>query len=117
MRSTNPCSTIKIKAFRCYVDESRTFERMYYCLHALKRGFLDGCRPIIGLDGCFLKGPFGGQLLSALGRDGNDNMLPIAFAVVEVECFAAWVWFLKLLRSDLGTRRVDNTPWTSILAR
>ncbi|XP_027166420.1 uncharacterized protein LOC113766425 [Coffea eugenioides] len=43
--------------------------------------FLAGCRSIIGLDGCFLKGPFGGQLLAALGRDGNDNMFPIAIAI------------------------------------
>jgi hypothetical protein len=39
--------------------------------------------PIIGLDGCFLKGYYGGQILAAIGRDPNDQMLPIAFAVVE----------------------------------
>ncbi|XP_027184246.1 uncharacterized protein LOC113782560 [Coffea eugenioides] len=36
-----------------------TFLRLFYGLGALKKGFLAGCRPIIGLDGCFLKGPFG----------------------------------------------------------
>jgi len=43
------------------------------------------CRPIIGLDGCFLKGEYGGELLTAVGRDKNDQMLPIAYVVVEVE--------------------------------
>uniref|UniRef100_A0A2N9HYT5 SWIM-type domain-containing protein n=1 Tax=Fagus sylvatica TaxID=28930 RepID=A0A2N9HYT5_FAGSY len=35
-------------------------------------------RPIIGLDGCHLKCRFGGQLLAATARDGNDNIFPIA---------------------------------------
>ncbi|WVZ25424.1 hypothetical protein V8G54_003968 [Vigna mungo] len=41
-------------------------------------------RPIIGLDGCFLKGKYGGELLTTVGRDGNEQMLPIAYAIVEV---------------------------------
>ncbi|XP_071905882.1 uncharacterized protein [Coffea arabica] len=46
-------------------------------------GFLASYRPIIGLDDCFFKGPFGGQLLAALGRDVNDNIFPIAIVIVE----------------------------------
>ncbi|KAK8628910.1 hypothetical protein V6N13_009490 [Hibiscus sabdariffa] len=38
----------------------------------------------MGLDGCFLKGAFKGVLLGAVGRDGNDQMYPIAWAVAEV---------------------------------
>ncbi|KAF7836002.1 putative MULE transposase domain-containing protein [Senna tora] len=58
------------------------FQRLYFCLDACKKSFLT-CRKIIGLDGCFLKGGHGCQLLSAVGRDPNDQMLPLAFAVVE----------------------------------
>ena len=36
------------------------FKRMYIRYNAQKLGFLGGCRPIIGLDGCHLKGRFGG---------------------------------------------------------
>ena len=60
------------------------------------------CRPIIGLDGCFLKGKYGGELLTAVGREENDQMLPIAFAVVEVENKDSWTWFLELLIEDIG---------------
>lgn len=71
-----------------------------------------GCRPIIGLDGCHLKGPFGGQLLSAVGTDSNDGMYPIAWAVVETEDTSSWTWFLELLVQDLG---VENSHhWTFI---
>jgi len=58
------------------------FQRMYNCFKACKDSFFK-CRPIIGLDGCFLKGYYGGQLLSAIGRDPNDQMMLIAFVVVE----------------------------------
>lgn len=32
----------------------------------LRNGFKAGCRPFIGLDGCHLKGPFEGVLLSVV---------------------------------------------------
>jgi hypothetical protein len=76
---------------------------MYVSLVATKKGFLEGCRPIIGIDGCFLKGSFKGQLLSAVGRDGNNNIYPIAFVVVKAEVKDSWIWFLETLVSDLGT--------------
>ena len=39
------------------------FKRMYVRYNAQKVGFLKGCRPIIGLDGCHLKGRFGAKYL------------------------------------------------------
>ena len=37
-----------------------------------------------------------------MDRDLNDQMLPIAFAIVEVELKDSWTWFLTLLIEDLG---------------
>ncbi|MBA0754030.1 hypothetical protein Gogos_021314 [Gossypium gossypioides] len=45
-----------------------------------------GCRLLIGLDGCFLKGSFKSEFLTAVGRDENNQIFPIAWVVVEVEC-------------------------------
>ncbi|MBA0642375.1 hypothetical protein Goklo_026769, partial [Gossypium klotzschianum] len=59
-------------------------------------------RSLIWLDGCFLKGPFKSKFLTTLGRDANNQMFPIARAVVEVECTNSWAWFLSLLLTDLG---------------
>ena len=61
------------------------FKRMYVRYNAQKVGFLIGCRALIGLDGCHLKGRFGGQLLSATRKGGNDNIFSIALVVVEQE--------------------------------
>ena len=51
----------------------------------------------------------GGQLLCAVGKDGNDNIMPLAMAVVDIECKVSWVWFLKLLFEDFGTPQ--ETGW------
>lgn len=59
-------STIK---FRC---NQEVFEAMYM------NGFLEGCRRIIYIDGYFLKGSYGGQLLTAEGIDAYNSIYPIA---------------------------------------
>ncbi|KAK8643560.1 hypothetical protein V6N13_012849 [Hibiscus sabdariffa] len=68
----------------CYLD-NRLFVRMYVCLQACKDGFKVGCRPLICLDGCFLKGHYQGWLLAAVGIDANDCIYPLAYAAVECE--------------------------------
>ena len=65
-----------------------------------------GCRPLVGLDGCHLKGKFGGHILSATARDGNDNIFPVALGVVEQENKDSWVWFLQTFVEDIG--RLDE---------
>jgi hypothetical protein len=47
--------------------------------------------------------------LAAIGRDPNDQMLPIALAVVEGETKDSWAWFLELLVNDLGGQRFCKT--------
>ncbi|MBA0654058.1 hypothetical protein Goklo_021135, partial [Gossypium klotzschianum] len=58
--------------------------------------------PIIGLDGCFLKGPLKSEFLATVGKDANNQMFPIAWVVVEVECTDSWTWLLSLLSTNLG---------------
>ncbi|KAK8690434.1 hypothetical protein V6N13_073967 [Hibiscus sabdariffa] len=60
--------------------------------HILQDGFKAGCRPIISIDGCFLKGHFRGYLLAAVGIDANDCIYPLAYAVVESENTSSWCW-------------------------
>ena len=42
--------------------------------------------------------PFlGGKLLVVVGRDGNDQIYPIAWEIVEAENINSWVWlFIEL---------------------
>jgi len=60
----NPGSTVKVN-----VEENERepiFKRFYACLKAYKDNFIS-CRPIIGLDGAFLKGKYRGELLTTIG--------------------------------------------------
>ncbi|XP_057745168.1 uncharacterized protein LOC130963035 [Arachis stenosperma] len=78
------------------------FQRLYISFDAYKRGFKNGCRPLIGLDGCFLKGYYGGQLLSTVTQDTNNHVFVIAFGVTRVENTDNWKWFLTCLEEDFG---------------
>ena len=53
-------------------------------------GFLAGCRPFIGLDACHLKNKLGGQLITAVCRDPNEEYFPLAYAVIEAETKDSW---------------------------
>ena len=57
------------------------FRRMYVRFNAQKVGFLSGCKPFIGLNGCPIKHRFGGKILSTTTKDANDNNFPVAMAV------------------------------------
>lgn len=98
---TNPGSTCIVKVGEIAETGHKIFEGFYVCFHALKKAFFGGTRRCIGLDGCFLKGVCRGQLLVAVCKDGNNQMLPIAWAIVEVENKFTWAWFLTLVKDDL----------------
>ena len=89
------------------------FKRMYIRYNAQKVGFLGGCKPFIGLDGCHLKGRFGRQLLSAIAKDGNDNIFPVAMVVVEQQNKDSWTWFLEQFTDDIGRPEELNLVFIS----
>lgn len=93
--------------------EQNVFQRFYVCFNALKTGFKAGCRRVIGLDGCFFKGACQGELLCAIGRDANNQMYPVAWAVVEQETTENWQWFFGLLIKDLNIND-DGAGWVFI---
>ncbi|KAL0440871.1 UNVERIFIED_CONTAM: hypothetical protein Sradi_0026000 [Sesamum radiatum] len=106
-----------VVTLQCDVDETEAihstpiFKRFFLGLSALRDGFLEGCSPFLGFDGCHLKGPFVGVLLAAIGLDGNNGLFPVAFAVVESECKESWIFFFENLSMLVGGFSVDK-PWT-----
>ncbi|CAL8992187.1 unnamed protein product [Prunus brigantina] len=115
LRKTNLGTTTKVQ---CDFNEQLghpVFQRLYMCLGACKVGFIAGCKSVIGLDGCFLKGVYGGQFLAVVGIDANNETWVIAYAVVESECKDSWVWFLELLfarqMEELKNLDIDAYAW------
>jgi hypothetical protein len=98
---SNPGSTVAVCLDPTNMDQN-IFQSFYVCFKALKEGFKAGCRKVIGLDGCFFKGVVKGELLCAIARDANNQMYPVAWAVVEMETNETWKWFIGLLIKDLN---------------
>ncbi|GKC42575.1 (R)-mandelonitrile lyase-like protein [Tanacetum coccineum] len=82
-------------------DGKNYFKTFYVCFTGVTQGWLQGCMRVIGLDGCFLKTICKGELLSVVGGDGNNQIYPIAWAVIDVENKENWSWFMKCLIDDL----------------
>ncbi|XP_057746917.1 uncharacterized protein LOC130966165 [Arachis stenosperma] len=119
---SNPSSTVRMQVERPPEFQLETsipgndmrprFERIYIFLDACKRSFMV-CRTMIGLDGYFIKTPYGGQLLTAIEWDPNDQISPIAYAIVKAETKDSWTWFLLNLCDDLG---VDKIRWCTFMS-
>ena len=104
---------MKVKCAMNEVYPNPKFQRIYMCLQGLKEGWLAGCRKIIGLDGCFIKGHHTGQLLIAIGVDPNNHMYPIAYAIVEFETRDSWTWFLEFIGADSCLDNSHGLSWIS----
>ena len=51
------------------------FSKIFFvCFDGVRDGWVAGCRKVLCVDGCFLKTFLGGMLLSAVGREANDQM-------------------------------------------
>ncbi|XP_016185506.1 uncharacterized protein LOC107627166 [Arachis ipaensis] len=77
----------------------RVFWSYYLCIRAFRH-----CKPVVQVDETHLYEKYKGCLLVAVSQDGNNNIVPIAFAIVEGETSDAWHFFLSNLRQHVVTR-------------
>lgn len=115
LQQCNPGTTVKIDVYSEPNAnlETRMFKRIYVCLGALKLGFKAGLRDFLGFDGAFMKGPYPGQVLTAVGLDSNNGIYPLAYAIVEAENKSSWSWFLECLGEDLELSTNSNFTFIS----
>ncbi|XP_019099752.1 PREDICTED: uncharacterized protein LOC104784195 [Camelina sativa] len=78
------------------VDEAQRFKYCFLAFGASIQGF-PFLRKVVVVDGTFLQGKYLGTLLTATAQDGNFQIFPIAFAVVDTENDESWEWFFKQL--------------------
>ncbi|XP_058753389.1 uncharacterized protein LOC131626586 [Vicia villosa] len=77
------------------------FHRLFWAFRPCVQGFAY-CKPILQIDGTWLYGKYKGTLLMAVAQDGNSNIFPIAFALVEGETAGGWSFFLRNLRTHVA---------------
>ncbi|XP_057719333.1 uncharacterized protein LOC130933731 [Arachis stenosperma] len=75
----------------------KILHRVFWSFNPCVRAFRH-CKPLIQVDGTHLYGKYKGTLLVAVAQDGNHNIVPIAFALVEGETADAWYFFLRNMR-------------------
>ncbi|XP_016164934.1 uncharacterized protein LOC107607499 [Arachis ipaensis] len=85
------------------VPDIRVLHRVFWSYYPCIRAFRH-CKPVVQVDGTHLYGKYKGCLLVAVSQDGNNNIVPIAFAIVEGETSDAWYFFLSNLRQHVVTR-------------
>lgn len=59
-------------------------------------------RKVIVVDRTHLKDKYAGCLLTASAQDGNYQILPLAFAIVDSENDSSWEWFFQQLSVFVG---------------
>lgn len=111
IRRSNPGSIASV-----YVNSADScFQRLFVSYHASIYGFLNACRPLLDLDRIFLKSKYRSTLLVATGYDGNGELFPLAFGVVEEENDNNWIWFLSELHHLMETN-TECMPKLTILS-
>ncbi|XP_059652817.1 uncharacterized protein LOC132299941 [Cornus florida] len=111
VKRTNPGSIASV--YGNPVDNC--FQRLFISFQASIYGFLNACRPLLGLDRTFLKSKYLGTLLLATGFDGDGALFPLAFGVVDEENDENWMWFLSELHNLLEVN-TENMPRLTILS-
>ncbi|WZZ40591.1 hypothetical protein YC2023_036850 [Brassica napus] len=101
IQRTNPGTSVVLETIHNAAGEDM-FDQFYICFEKLKTLWSGTCRPIIGLDGTFLKQEVKGILLTGIGHDRNNQIYPFAWALVQGETADTWLWFIKQLKRDLN---------------
>lgn len=97
---SNPGSVVELD-----VTSEGRFRRFFICFQACMVGFHIGCRPLLFLDGTFLKDKYQGKLLAATALNGENELFPLAYAACDAENEENWEWFLVCLKKAVSTDR------------
>ncbi|CAL2269531.1 unnamed protein product [Prunus armeniaca] len=111
LKRTNPGSIASVYGN----PNDNCFQRLFISFQASIYGFLNACRPLLGLDRTYLKSKYLGTLLLATGFDGDGALFPLAFGVVDEESDDNWMWFLSELHNLLEIN-TENMPRLTILS-
>lgn len=117
IKATNPGSYALVTWTRDSANQDHQFTSCFFSFAASVKGFLGGCRPIIGIDGAHLSGYYKGVMLTAVAIDGNNEIFVVAFGVVASESIDSWTYFFRNLRLLFEKEGCQKDDWTFISDR
>jgi len=83
------------------LDSMKRFKYLFLSFGASIKGFKYQRRVIV-VDGTHLSGKYGGTMLVAAAQDGNFQIFPLAFGIVDEEDIPSWEWFFTKLASCIS---------------
>ena len=102
----NPDSSYSFKEIPNHSGGRTILQRAFFCLGPCVRAF-QFCLPLLCIDGTFLTGKYRGTILTAIGVDGNNQLMLVAFAFIESENTDSWLWFLQLVKQHVVVGRTN----------
>ncbi|XP_075507487.1 uncharacterized protein LOC142544312 [Primulina tabacum] len=91
-----PGTVVEWKHLRANTEMSKTLNYVFWAFKPCVDGFRH-CRKIISVDGTHLYTKYKHKMLIGVTLDGNNQVLPLAFAIVDEETTDSWKWFLENL--------------------
>jgi hypothetical protein len=94
--------------------ETGQFQAAFFALVGLRYAH-ENLMEFISINSTHMGSKFKMMLLIACGIDANNKTLPLAWALVLIECSTWWRWFIKYLKKAF--RDINNEGFIIILDR
>nr|XP_009606118.1 uncharacterized protein LOC104100566 [Nicotiana tomentosiformis] len=98
LEKTYPGSVVKLQKTNDYC-----FFYAFVVLSTPIKGW-EYCRPVVAVDGTFLKSAYRGIMLTASTIDAAGSILPLTYAVVDSENDASCKWFFEQFKHAYGEK-------------
>ena len=102
----NPSTSYSFKKIPNHSGGLTILQRAFFYLSPCVRAF-QFYLPLLCIDGTFLTGKYRGTILTEIGVDDNNQLMPVAFAFVESESTDSWLWFLQLVKQHVVVGRTN----------
>ncbi|XP_019253841.1 PREDICTED: uncharacterized protein LOC109232528 [Nicotiana attenuata] len=99
LEKTYPGTVVKLKK-----TEDDCFLYAFVALSTSIMGW-EYCRPVVVVDGTFLKSAYRGIMLTTSTMDATGSILPLGYAVVDSENDVAWNWFFEQFKHAYGEKQ------------